>query len=91
MKMSRKKKETPENLRSLLENRNRFLRVMKKIGISDHRPHDGRKDFITRAKKAGCDEYAIKRIVGHSISDLTERVYTERDLDWLKKEIKKIV
>lgn len=71
--------------------RNRFLRVMKKIGISDHRPHDGRKDFITRAKKAGCDEYAIKRIVGHSISDLTERVYTERDLDWLKKEIKKIV
>ena len=71
--------------------RNRFLRFMKKLGIEDHRPHDGRKHFITIAKKSGCDEYAIKRIVGHSISDLTERVYTERDLDWLRTEIEKIV
>lgn len=68
-----------------------FLKAIKRIGIDDHKPHDGRKHFVTMAKKSGCDEYAIKRIVGHSISDLTERVYTERDLDWLRKEIEKIV
>lgn len=48
-----------------------------------HKPHDGRKTFITLAKKYNVDEYAIKYIVGHSISDLTE-------LDWLREEIAKI-
>lgn len=56
-----------------------------------HKPHDGRKHFITLAKKYNVDEYAIKRIVGHSIkSDLTEFVYTERDNNWLYSEICKI-
>ena len=32
----------------------------------------------------------IKYIVGHSIQDLTERVYTEREISWLKEEIEKI-
>ena len=57
---------------------------------SDHRPHDGRKHFVTMAKKYGIDEYAIKYIVGHSISDITEKVYTQREFDWLKQEIEKI-
>lgn len=35
------------------------------------------------------DEYAIKRLVGHSIADLTERVYTERDFEWLRAELEK--
>lgn len=55
-----------------------------------HKGHDGRKTFITMAKKANVDEYAIKRIAGHYISDLTERVYTERSVDWLQNEISKI-
>ena len=55
-----------------------------------HKGHDGRKTFVTMAKKAKMDEYAIKRIVGHRISDLTERVYTERSVDWLKEEMEKI-
>lgn len=42
------------------------------------------------AKKSKIDEYAIKYIVGHTIDDLTESVYTERDIDWLKEEIEKI-
>lgn len=36
------------------------------------------------------DEYAIKRLVGHSIEDLTERVYTERDFEWFRTELEKI-
>ena len=42
----------------------------------EHKPHDGRKHFITMGKKYNMDEYALKRLVGHYISDLTERVYT---------------
>lgn len=56
----------------------------------EHKCHDGRKHFITMAKKYELDEYAIKRIVGHYITDLTERIYTERSIDWLKSEISKI-
>lgn len=52
-----------------------------------HRPHDGRKTFVTMAKRKGLDEYAIKYIVGHTISDITEKVYTERDPEWLRKQI----
>ena len=55
----------------------------------EHRPHDGRKHFVTAAKKAGIDEYAIKYMVGHKISDITEKVYTQREFDWLKEEIEK--
>lgn len=36
------------------------------------------------------DEYALKRIVGHSISDITERVYSKRGVERLKREIEKI-
>ena len=56
----------------------------------EHRPHDGRKHFVTAAKKAGVDEYAIKYMVGHKFSDITEKVYTQREFEWLKTEIEKI-
>lgn len=56
----------------------------------NHKPHDGRKQFITMAKDAGVNEWAIKRVVGHSIRDLTEGVYTDRTPEWLKEEIEKI-
>lgn len=46
--------------------------------------------FVTMAKKYQVDEYAIKYIVGHAITDITEKVYTERDVEWLKEEMKKI-
>ena len=64
---------------------------LAKIGLADtHIPHDGRKCFVTLAKRYAVNEYAIKRIVGHVIDDLTERVYTERPMEWLSDEIEKI-
>lgn len=69
----------------------RFKKIKEALNLNpDHRPHDGRSTFITAAKKAGADEYAIKRIVGHSIKDVTENVYTQRDLEWMRQEIEKI-
>jgi len=70
--------------------RNKLKRLADTYQISVHIPHDGRKTFVTLAKRFGVDEYAIKRIVGHKISDLTESVYTERDVEWLREELQKI-
>ena len=68
-----------------------FTEAIAEMGLNpEHRPHDPRKTFITLAKKYNVDEYAIKRIVGHAIDDITEKVYTERGIDWLKEEMEKI-
>lgn len=68
-----------------------FVKVKDELGLNPaHRPHDGRKHFVSMAKKYNVDEYAIKYIVGHKISDVTEKVYTDREFQWLKEEIEKI-
>lgn len=68
-----------------------FTRIKKELNLNpEHRPHDGRTHFVTLAKKYDVDEYAIKYIVGHRISDITEKVYTKREFDWLQDEIEKI-
>lgn len=65
--------------------------IVKTLGLNpDHRPHDARVRFVTAAKKAKVDEYAIKRLVGHHIQDITEKTYTKRDLEWMRDEIEKI-
>lgn len=69
--------------------RGRFTKIMKKLKM-EHKPHDARHTFITKAKLANVDEYALKLIAGHSISDVTEKVYTHRDIENLKTEIEKI-
>ena len=45
---------------------------------------------MTLAKDSEVNEYAIKYLIGHAITDLTERVYTERDIGWLTTELLKI-
>lgn len=68
-----------------------FYKIMTQLGFDpEHRPHDGRKTFVTLAKKYKMDEYALKRIVGHEIGDITEKVYTERPISWYIEEIEKI-
>ena len=69
--------------------RKRFLKVMERLNMN-HTPHEARHTFITLAKEYNVDEYAIKKIVGHAISDITEAIYTHRDKEWLKEEIEKI-
>lgn len=69
----------------------RFKLIVQKLELNpDHRPHDGRKHFVTAAKKYNVDEYAIKYLIGHAISDITERIYTDRENKWLAEEIEKI-
>ena len=60
----------------------RFDKVIKALSLNpEHRPHDPRKTFVTRAKKAGINDNAIKAIVGHKASDITESAYTDRDIE----------
>ena len=69
----------------------RFAKIMTALNFrEDHRPHDPRKTFITMAKKAKVDEYVIKRLIGHRITDRTEGTYTERDVEWLRTELEKM-
>lgn len=68
-----------------------FERIRDELKLNpNHRPHDGRTHFVTTAKRYGVDEYAIKYMVGHKISDITEKVYTRREFAWLREEIEKI-
>lgn len=70
----------------------RFHEVLAKLDLDPtHKPHDPRKTFVTNAKSVNMDEFAIKRIVGHSIQgDITEAVYTERPYTWLVSEMEKM-
>lgn len=68
-----------------------FHGVVELLNLNpEHKPHDTRKTFVTLAKKYKMDEYALKRIVGHDIDDITEAIYTERSLDWYHEEMQKI-
>ena len=87
------KKSKQNNIKKMTYSnyRDRFNNVIQNLQLNpEHKAHDPRKHFVTMAKKYKVDEYAIKYIVGHTIKDLTERVYTKRDDDWLLEEIKKI-
>lgn len=69
----------------------RFQKVMSQLQLnSAHRPHDPRMAFVTRLKRIGTDEYAIKALVGHKVNDITESTYTLRDIEWLREDIEKL-
>lgn len=70
--------------------RKRFQKVTNRLGL-DHKPHDTRHTFITKAKEANMNEYLLKLIVGHEIHDVTEKVYTHRTIDDLKKAMSMII
>lgn len=69
--------------------RKRFEKVMNRLNMK-HRPHETRHTFITKAKECNIDEYILKLIVGHTIDDITEKVYTHRTIEQLKAEMEKI-
>jgi len=66
-----------------------FNVIMNRLKIT-HLPHDTRHTFVTMSKDCGLDEYILKIIVGHTISDVTERVYTHRRVSQLTAEITKL-
>lgn len=72
---------------------NRFNKVIQLLNFrTELTPHYTRHTFISKAKskEVNMNEYILKLIVGHEIGDLTEHVYTHRELEDLKEEMLKI-
>lgn len=63
-----------------------FKRVMKQLEMT-HKPHDCRHTFATLADNADANKLSIKRIMGHASKDITDKVYTHKDIEQLLKAI----
>lgn len=71
----------------------RFNKVINQLHFrKEITPHYTRHTFITKAKsrKVNMNDYILKLIVGHGIGDVTEHVYTHRELKDLQEEIELI-
>lgn len=66
--------------------REKWEKIMEALDMK-HEPHDCRHTFATLMDNAGANKVAIKRIMGHASSDITDRVYTHKDLEELRKAI----
>lgn len=52
-----------------------------------HTPHDTRHTFISRLQSAGGDHICIQRLVGHASGNVTDKVYTHKETDELRRTI----
>lgn len=68
-----------------------FRSALLSAGVPEtHTPHDCRHTFATLLNNADANPVAVKRMLGHSTSDITEKIYTHKDIEDLRKEIEKI-
>lgn len=66
--------------------RKKFMKVMKTLDMN-HTPHDCRHTFATRADRYNLNKICVKLIIGHSIQDITDGVYTHKTLDELLEAV----
>lgn len=59
--------------------------VMQLINAAGHTTHDCRHTVATLLDNAGANETAKRRILGHAGGDVTERVYTHKNIRQLRK------
>lgn len=64
----------------------KFRRIMEQLEM-EHKPHDCRHSFATLMDNAGANKLSIKRIMGHASQDVTDSVYTHKDIAELLKAI----
>ena len=61
-----------------------YAAALKEFG---HTPHDTRHTFISRLQSLGGDRICIQRLVGHASGNVTDKVYTHKDIEELRKTI----
>lgn len=66
--------------------REKFQPIMEQLNM-DHKPHDCRHTFATLMSNSDANKTAIKKIIGHSSYITTEKIYTHKDKDELRKAI----
>lgn len=69
------------------DNYKRVWDVMIKQLNMKHLPHDSRHTFATLMDNADANKVAVKRIMGHVSTGVTDRVYTHKDIEQLIKAI----
>ena len=71
--------------------RTRFDKTLIELKIKRHTPHECRHTLASLLNNADANPTAIKRILGHASSNITEKHYTHKDLHHLKKAMDLIV
>lgn len=66
-----------------------FVNSVKKLGMK-HNPHDCRYTFASLADNVCMNDVCLKKIMGHSISDITKGVYTDKTTEELLVEVQKL-
>lgn len=63
-----------------------FQPIMEQLDM-DHRPHDCRHTFATLLNNKGANSTSIKNMIGHTSFAFTEKTYTHKDIEELRKAI----
>src|SRR5690625_1848029 len=66
-----------------------FKKILQQLEL-DHRPHDCRHTFATLMDNAAANKLSIKRIMGHAAKDITDKVYTHKDIKQLLMAIDRL-
>ncbi|MCP1223894.1 tyrosine-type recombinase/integrase [Sebaldella sp. S0638] len=66
-----------------------FYGAMEKLSMC-HKPHDCRHTFATLLNNAEANSTSIKNLIGHSNFLTTEKIYSHKDVEELRKAIKLI-
>lgn len=66
-----------------------FNKIMSSLKMS-HTIHDTRHTFATLLNNSDVNATAIKKLIGHSSFEITEKIYTHKNIDELKKAVEKI-
>lgn len=64
----------------------KFIPIMEQLNM-EHKPHDCRHTFATLMSNSNANSTSIKKIIGHSSYATTEKIYTHKDIEELKKAI----
>lgn len=67
----------------------KFIPIMEQLNMK-HRPHDCRHTFATLLSNANANATAIKKMIGHESYATTEKIYTHKDIEELRKNVELI-
>ena len=71
-------------------NNRRLPLINARLG-TNHRPHDTRHTFATLGHRYNLNELTLKKIMGHTPDNITQKVYTHISVDDMRQEIEKIL
>lgn len=67
----------------------KWIPIMEQLNMK-HKPHDARHTFATLMSNANANPTSIKKLIGHSSYATTEKIYTHKDVEELRKAIEMI-